>query len=157
MTSRVAGAGGRAPRDGFTLIEILMAMMVFLAGITGLFALMSTALAMHRDGLTAGQAVRRVDRVADELARQLAQGRHWNEADQRWIDVEPEALPDGGVYSVDWRARADGETVLALISIAADRKGLAAARPVPVLLPTGPGAAQASERWRQRARRRGPP
>jgi prepilin-type N-terminal cleavage/methylation domain-containing protein len=137
---------------GFTLIEILVAMTIFLAGMTGILALLSTALALHRDGLVAAQVSRQLDAVAITVQEQLAAGDHWSDDEQHMVDVAEARLPDGTTYAVHFVTRDDGLSVIAWIS-AADQPGrLPRATPVPYLMSTEPDAARAVERYRTRAR-----
>ena len=138
-------------RAGFTLIEILVAMMIFLAGMTGVLALMSTALSLHRDGLVAGRTTRELDGLAVRLAAELSAGVHLDPEDEgRLMDVAAARLDDGTVYAVSWVLQPDGEGVLALVSVAGHENDLARARPIPYLLTLAPRDEDAVATWRTR-------
>lgn len=137
-------------RQGFTLIEILVALMVFLAGITGLLALLTSALAMHRDGLSLADATGRIPDVAAIVARQIAAGEHLDPATGLWNDVPPVTLADGTVYSVRFVAGL-AATPVAELRVARSLKELPRARPVRVPLDLGPPAASVLERTRRGA------
>ncbi len=143
----------RSP-SGFTLIEVLMAMTIFLIGMTGLLALMSSALVMHRAGLAAGTSGHHVDGIAERLAVEVSAGDHWDDDAGDWIDVSSRRFDDGTYYSVSFEARPDGETVLVRVTAASDEAGLAGARPVPFLLTATPDPRESVAQWRARAVRR---
>ncbi len=149
---REQGRGGSERTSGFTLIEILAAMMIFLAGITGVLALMSTALAMHRDGLNAGGITRHMEEIADRVQGELSAGKHYDDVDGRMLDIPLGSLPNGTVYAVRFVLRADGEGVLALISVARHEKNLSRAGPTPYLLTLAPRVEDAVARYRARAK-----
>jgi prepilin-type N-terminal cleavage/methylation domain-containing protein len=151
QTDTAATAPGA--QKGFTLVEILVAMTIFLAGMTGILALLSTALALHRDGLVAAQVARQLDAVAVRVEAQLAAGDHWNDDEERMVDVELANLPDGTTYAVRFVSRGDGSTVVAWISAADQPARLARATPVPYLMSTEPDAARSVERYRALHRR----
>jgi prepilin-type N-terminal cleavage/methylation domain-containing protein len=122
-------ARARAQR-GFTLIEILVALMVFLAGVSGLLALLTTGLALHGQGLALSRATARLDEAGAELQRQVASGARWDAEKQAWTDVEAAQLPDGTWYSVVFLPAGADEPLFAELRVAATRKGLAGATPV---------------------------
>lgn len=139
---------GRARRAaGFTLIEILVALFIFLAGVGGILALMTTGLALHRDGLHLGRAARGLDDVAALLARELAAGRHVDGAGDL-LDVEPRRLDDGTWMSARLRPGRGEEPPLAEVRLAGSQAGLAAARPVRLVLPESLPPALELERLR---------
>jgi len=144
----------KAPRRsarGFTLIEILIAMMVFLAGIAGVLALFSTGLAMHRDGLAVSDGTRALDEVARRIEDEVRAGRNWDELNGRWRAIEAATLPDGRWWSASFTAehgRARKGTLLVQVRVAASREGLASARPVPLVVEPAPDRALAIERYR---------
>lgn len=115
---------------GFTLIEILVAMMIFLAGVSGLLALLTTGLALHGQGLALSKATAHLDAVGAELQRQLAAGERWDNERQAWTDVEAAQLLDGTWYSVVFLPPGVDEPLVAELRVATSRKALAAATPV---------------------------
>lgn len=128
MTGPARGAAG------FTLIEILVALFIFLAGVSGILALMTTGLALHRDGLQLGRAARELDDVAALLARELAAGRHVDGAGDL-VDVPPRRLADGSWIAARLRPGRGEEPPLAELRLAGSEAGLAAARVVRLVLP----------------------
>jgi len=139
---------------GFTLIEILVALFIFLAGVSGILALMTTGLALHRDGLQLGRATRQLDDVAATLARELAAGRHVDGAGDL-VDLEPRRLADGTWLSARLRPARGEEPPVAEVRLAGSAGGLAGARPVLLVLPEGLPPALELERLRA-ARQRAP-
>ena len=137
----------RAGVRGFTLIEVLVALFVFLAGVTGILALMTTALSMHRDGLQLGRATRQIDDVVAILQREFAQGQHRGN-DGQPQDVAPRRLADGSWTSLAWLPPRAEEPPVAEIRVAGTQAGLKTARPLRVVLPLGPLPAQEAERLR---------
>jgi prepilin-type N-terminal cleavage/methylation domain-containing protein len=115
---------------GFTLIEILVAMMIFLTGMTGLLALMTTGLALHRDGLVLARATADLDLIAARVEREVAAGMHWDAAREAWADVQAEQLPDGTWYAVHFRTPGVDEPQVVELRVAGSAKGLATARTV---------------------------
>ena len=146
-------AGVRGAR-GFTLIEVLVALFVFLTGVTGILALMTTALSMHRDGLQVGRATRQMDDVAALVQRELSLGQHRG-ADGVPQDVAPRRLPDGTWFSVDWEPQRGEEPPVAVIRMAGTQAGLKTARLLRVVMSDGPQVEQEAQRLRQ-ARARPP-
>ena len=143
------------PRQGgFTLIEILLAMLVFMAGVAGIYGLLSTALGMQRQGLEASRVTRRLEQVVFRLERELGQGLHVDTAEDRWLDVEAGSLDDGTWFRVRFPTDAPSEAegrVLVALSAAASRAGLDRARPVPYLLTPGPTTQEAVRAARERS------
>ncbi|MHC5212255.1 MAG: type IV pilus modification PilV family protein [Planctomycetota bacterium] len=137
---------------GFTLIEILVAMMIFLTGMTGLLALMTTGLALHRDGLVLSRATADLDGIAARIEREVAAGRHYDAEREAFVDVEAESLEGGTWYAVHFRTPGVDEPQVVEIRVAGSVKGLATARPVPRALGANPSAA-AIDRFRRRERR----
>jgi len=119
-----------AGQRGFTLIEILVAMMIFLAGVSGLLALLTTGLALRGQGLALSRATAHLDEAGAELARQVAAGERWDAERQDWVDVEAAQLPDGTWFSAGFLPQGPDEPLVAELRVAASRKGLAGALPV---------------------------
>ena len=120
----------RAGQRGFTLIEILVALMVFLAGVSGLPALLTTGLALHGQGLALSRATAHLDEVGAELQRQVAAGERWDAERQAWTDVEAAQLPDGTWFAATFLPAGADEPLIAELRVAASRKGLTGATPV---------------------------
>lgn len=138
----------RATRtDGFTLIEVLVALFVFLTAVTGILALMTTALAMHRDGLQLARATRQLEDVVGQVRRELSAGQHRGAEGQR-LPIAPWKLPDGTWCSVSWEPVRGEEPPVAAVRVAGSQAGLKTARAVRFVLPDGPLPAQAAERLR---------
>lgn len=75
----------RAASRGFTLLEIMAALIIFLAGVVGVLALFASALAMHRDATRQAVVAQAADEVRTEIDRiliDLAEG-----------DADLESLP----------------------------------------------------------------
>ncbi len=141
----------RSARSGFTLIEILVAMMVFLAGITGVLALFSTGLAMHRDGLSVAEGTRALDEVARRIADEVQAGRNWDASGGRWRAIEAAQLPSGSWWSAHFTGEQGRErkgTLLVQVRLASTRDGLFTARPVPIVVEPAPDRGQAIARYR---------
>ncbi|HZL99535.1 MAG TPA: prepilin-type N-terminal cleavage/methylation domain-containing protein, partial [Planctomycetota bacterium] len=138
---------------GFTLIEILVALMIFLAGVTGLLALLTTGLALHGQGLALSRATDRLDEAGAELQRQVAAGARWDAERQDWIDVEAAQLPDGTWFSAAFLPQGPEEPLCAELRVAASRKGLAAAVPVRRALDPGAIGWASVRRFQEAARR----
>ncbi len=146
-TARAAG--------GFTLIEILVAMLVFLAAITGILALMTTALAMHRDGLVAHEVTRSLEALTEQLQVEVSAGEHLDPETGAWVDVELRQLSARSVCRVRFESRADGTGLLAWVAVAASAAGLPAAQEMPVWLSAEPTAAETVRRYQRRRAARG--
>jgi len=140
----------RSGARGFTLIEILVALMVFLTGVTGLLALMTSALAMHRDGITLARATGDLDGIVARLRREVALGRHHDEASDAWTDIEAEELPDGTVYSVRFVPADKSGLLLAELRVAGNARNLPQAPVIRFVLSTDPLRADAVSRYRSR-------
>ncbi|MHC4845487.1 MAG: type IV pilus modification PilV family protein [Planctomycetota bacterium] len=138
---------------GFTLIEILVALMVFLTGVTGLLALMTSALAMHRDGITLARATGDLDGIVAKVRREVALGRHHDQVNDTWIDVEAASMPDGTVYSVRFVPAARNGLLLAELRLAGNERNLARAPVIRIVLPTDPLRAEAVMGYRSRRKR----
>ena len=150
------GPGDRhinACQQGFTLIEILLATLIFLAGVSGVYALLSTGLSMQQDGLELGRLERRLDQLVHHIELELSAGLHFDADSGGWVPVEAARLPDGTWYSVDFVGEEDdsGEgTLLATIRVAGTEAGLRVARPVGHALTPGQTQAGAIRAWRAR-------
>ncbi|MGQ0554237.1 MAG: type IV pilus modification PilV family protein [Planctomycetota bacterium] len=137
---------------GFTLIEILVALTIFVTAIGGILALMTTALAMHRDGLAAARVSSALEGVVGQLALEVAAGEHRAESrlgaegrlgaesspgtessQASWRDIPPTKNPDGLWYQVQFRVPAEGG-LLAEVKLAESQKALARAQAVTVPL-----------------------
>lgn len=138
-------AGGHPPRRGpagFTLVEVLVAMFVFLTGVTGILALMTTALALHREGLQVARASRQLDDVLASVQREVsATGTEAVEGAER-ADFPARRLQDGTWMAVHFLPPRGDEPLVAEIRLAGSQAALAAARPVRAVLSTGPPPAQ---------------
>jgi prepilin-type N-terminal cleavage/methylation domain-containing protein len=135
---------GSSASAGFTLIEILVAMLVFLTGVAGLYALLSTGLSMQQDGLQIARSGRRMEAVVQRLQQDLSAGR-------LRADVVAAPLADGSWYRATFLpVPGDGTASLVPLEIrvAASRKALDDALPVTRLLSNGPTMAQAVRAWR---------
>ncbi|MED5329686.1 MAG: prepilin-type N-terminal cleavage/methylation domain-containing protein [Planctomycetota bacterium] len=141
---------------GFTLIEILVALMVFMAGMAGVLALFSTGLKLHRDGQDVSYVTRHFDEVARTLEEDLAAGKHWNADKGGWDDVSATTLLDGTSYSAVLVGEQGNErhgSVLALIRMAPRPGGLLTSRPVPFVLDPTKGLGDAISDYRRRISR----
>ncbi len=127
----------RRARAGFTLIEILVALFIFMTGVLGVLALLTAGLALHRDGLQLARATRQLDDVGATLVRELAAGRHRG-AGGDLVDSAPFRLPDGTWFSVRFTDARGDEPALAELRLAGTAAGLASAAPVRLVLPDGP-------------------
>ena len=154
-----AGPRARAGRaqGGFTLIEILIALLVFLTGVTGLLALLTTALAMHRDGVTLARVSRDIDGVVAQLRREVAAGQHWDAEQESFVDVAGAVSPGGTAYAVHFLPSRGEQPVLAELRVAGSVKELPRARTLPVVLAPGPAREDAVRRFRERGRTDLPP
>ncbi len=97
-----AGAGRPARSEGFTLVEVLAAILVLSIGVTSLLAVMGTGLTTHRESdlrVQASDAVRLVE--ADLLSRLFA-GEQTG-ADPRDLENVPLTGRPGMRYSVKFR------------------------------------------------------
>jgi prepilin-type N-terminal cleavage/methylation domain-containing protein len=148
-----APAGERRGRRGFTLIEILVAMMVFVTGVTGLLALLTTALAMHRDGLTLARTTRDIDGVAERVRAEVAAGLHFDRQHGSWTPIDAASLPGGGVCSVRFREPAGGGPLIAEIRLAGSERELPRAKMVPCAISVEPSMELVVERYRSRRTR----
>ena len=140
---------GRTPaprQQGFTLIEILVAMLVFLTGVAGIYALLSTGLSMQQDGLEMSRAGRHVEEVVQLLQAQLEDG-------GLRADVQAATLADGTFYRMTYLAGQGGKSAsarLVEIRVAGTQKGLDQAAAFPYVLGAGPSMAEAVRAWRAR-------
>ena len=134
------------PQRGFTLIEILLSMMIFLAGVTGIYALLSTALGMQREGLDLARATRGVEGLVQQLELELSRGEHFDATLGSYADISVGQMPDGTYYAVAFFPEADNEaegTLLVRLRMAQRERDLATARPVSYVLTPGPEFADA--------------
>ncbi len=146
-----SGADTRASASrGFTLIEILVALLVFVTGVTGLLALLTTALAMHRDGLTLSRVTRDLDAVVAQVRREVAAGQHHDAEHDAFADVAATSLPDGTTYSVHFLPPRGDQPLLAELRVAGSSKELARSRPVTFAVPEGPPRSAEVLRYRTR-------
>jgi prepilin-type N-terminal cleavage/methylation domain-containing protein len=127
----------RAGSAGFTLIEVLVALFVFLTAVTGILALMTTALAMHRDGLQIASASRQLDDVVAQMRRELAAGKYRG-ADGERLPVAPFRLADGTWVSLGWEPAHGEEPPIALLRVSGTQAGLKTASILRVVLSGGP-------------------
>ena len=140
---------------GFTLIEVLVALFVFLTGVTGILALMTTALALHREGLQTGRATRQIDDVIARVQREIAEGGHRASNGEDYTDVPALRLPDGTWCSTHFLPPRGVEPLVAEIRLSGTQAGLAAARPVRVVLAEGPAPEKEVQRLREARTRAG--
>jgi len=165
MTRRHARAarGGRAGAraDGFTLVEVLVALVVFMTGITGILALLSTGVVLHRQGLDAVRTVHHVEDVVAALRRELVTDALYDPAERRWAGlrtgfdtrtgrfVELERVADDPALvavAVELVAEEGNEregTLLARVRIHPRVRELDEVAPIPYLLQPGPTVAEA--------------
>ncbi|HEX5009492.1 MAG TPA: prepilin-type N-terminal cleavage/methylation domain-containing protein [Planctomycetota bacterium] len=148
----VGSRGARA----FTLIEVLVALFVFLTGVTGILALMTTALALHREGLQAGRATRQIDDVIARVQREVAAGGHRAANGEDYADVPALRLPDGTWCAVHFLPPRGVEPLVAEIRLAGTQAGLQPARPVRAVLAEGPAPDQEVLRLREARTRAAP-
>jgi prepilin-type N-terminal cleavage/methylation domain-containing protein len=141
---------------GFTLIEVLVAMFVFLTGVTGILALMTTALALHREGLLVARASRQVDDVLAGVQREVSAAAALAPDGYVPVDVPARQLPDGTWMSVRFLPARGREPLVAEVRLAGSPAALAAARPLRAVLSTGPSAADEARRLRGARGRAGP-
>jgi prepilin-type N-terminal cleavage/methylation domain-containing protein len=135
---------------GFTLIEVLVAMLVFVTGVTGLLALLVTALALHRDGLNLARATRDLDALRAEVCAEVAAGGHRDAAREAFVDVTAAEFPGGLRYSVHFLAGDGVQPDRAELRLGASEAELRTAPPVVFVLPAGPPLGEAVGRWRAR-------
>ncbi|HTE05601.1 MAG TPA: prepilin-type N-terminal cleavage/methylation domain-containing protein [Planctomycetota bacterium] len=147
---------GSARSRGFTLIEVLVAMLIFVTGAAGLLALLVTALALHRDGLNLARAARDLDELRSTLVAEVAAGGHFDAQRGQWVDVASAELPDGTRYAVRFVPGDGVQPNRAELRLGASDAELAAAAPVILVLPEGPPLALEVARWRERASRPAP-
>jgi prepilin-type N-terminal cleavage/methylation domain-containing protein len=141
---------------GFTLVEVLVAMFIFLAGVAGIYGLLSTALGMQREGMGTARLARRVEAVVHQLEQDLSAGLHWDESAGVWVDVPAGRLLDGTLFSARFVPELGNEqlgTLLVELRLAATETALSRAAPVSCVLTPGPTpAAAARESLRSRKR-----
>ncbi len=133
---------------GFTLIEVLVAMFVFLTGVTGVLALMTTALALHREGLQVSRASRQLDDVLALVQREVAAELSREPAGAEPSAIAARRLPDGTWMAVRFLPARGEEPLVAEIRLAGSQAALAAARPVRAVLATGRSPAEEARRLR---------
>ena len=141
---------------GFTLIEVLVALFVFLTGVTGILALMTTALALHREGLQTGRATRQIDDVIARVQREIAEGGHRAANGEDYTDVPALRLADGTWCAVHFLPPRGVEPLVAEIRLAGTQAGLQPARPVRAVLAEGPAPAKEVLRLREARTRAAP-
>lgn len=150
--SEVAARGAA----GFTLIEILLAMLLFMAGVAGIYSLLSTGLGMQRSAMETARGTRSLEQIVWQLEQELSQGLHWDEGLGAWRDIEAAPFGEALFYSCRFAPEIGNErlgTLVASIAVAASEAGLASAEPVSYLLTPGPTAAAAVQEVRQRKNR----
>lgn len=138
---------------GFSLVEILVAMMIFLVGIGGILALLGTGLSLHRDGLSLAAGVREVDEIERRIAADVASGALWDEAEGGWQDVPPTRLPSGTWYDAALEPEIGNEregSVLVFVRIGGRTRDLPSARPLPLVVDPLPGVVDGAARYRRR-------
>lgn len=138
---------------GFTLIEVLLAMLIFIAGVSGVYGLLSTALGLQRSGLETAVATRALEGIVWQLEQELSQGLHWDDGLGLWRDIEAAPFAEGLFYSCRFSPEIGNErlgTLLASITVARSEAGLAGAEAVSYLLTPGPTAAAAVRGIRRR-------
>jgi prepilin-type N-terminal cleavage/methylation domain-containing protein len=145
----------RRGQRGFTLIEILVAMMIFLAGVGGLLALLTTGLALHGQGLALSRATSSLDAAGAELQRQVAAGERWDAERESWLDVEAAQLEDGTWWSAAFLRGGPDEPLVAELRVAGSRKGLPGAPAVRRAVDPTEVSWQAVHRFESRARPEG--
>ncbi len=148
-------------QQGFTLVEILLAMLVFLTGVAGLYALLGTGLSMQKDSLELSLLAGRRTAVRQLLEQQVQQrfladpralARN-GEQEAKLEDLLEAQLPDGSFYRVNFVAGSvDPEATLlkAEVRISGTRVGLERALPWTLFLDKGPNMASAIAVWRAR-------
>lgn len=142
--------------SGFTLIEVLLSMLIFMAGVAGIYGLLSTALGMQRAGTDTADLTRRLDELVWQLEQELGQGLHWDEGLGVWQDIESAAFGESLYYSCRFSPEIGNEqagTLVATIALARTEGGLAGAEPVSYVLTPGPTPAAAVREARQRKSR----
>lgn len=154
MTSKTprTPAAARASA-GFTLVEVLVAMFIFLAGAAGIYGLLSTALGMQREGLSGSRQGRRLDAVVLQLEQDLSRGMHWDAERSVWIDIPVGRLSDGTLFSARFVPETGNEaagTLLVELRLAASQAALPRARPVSWVLSPGLTPAAAARAASQR-------
>ncbi|MFT7463238.1 MAG: type II secretory pathway pseudopilin PulG [Pseudohongiellaceae bacterium] len=153
MSRRDTHRGRPVSSAGFTLIEILLAMLIFMAGVSGIYSLLSTALGMQRAGLELSESSRLLDQISWQLEQELSQGLHWDEEREAWEDISVQPLGEGLYYSCSFSSEIGNEregSLLAVITVAGSEAGLGAAESVSYLLTPGHTAAAAVRALRQR-------
>lgn len=142
----------RRSQAGFSLVEILVAMMIFLVGIGGILALLGTGLSLHRDGLSLAAGVREIDEVARRLSADVESGVLWDAAEGVWLDVEPTRLPSGTWYDAALEPEVGNEregSVLCWVRVAASARDLETTRPIPIVASPLAGVVEGARRYRQ--------
>ena len=148
-------ARARPGEAGFTLVEILLALLLFLTGVSGLYALLSTGVGMQREGVAVGRGVRRLEAVVLRLQQEIAEGQHLDEDAGGWVDIPAARLEDGTVYSVDFvadPARPTRGPLRALVRLAGREEDLDLVPPVGFVLDPGPTLGHAVRSWRRASR-----
>ena len=156
MTTRTATCRlVRRGAQGFTLVEILLALMILVSGVAGIYGLLGTALGMQRRGLDRGHLVRRTEAVVHQLEQDIAAGLHYDRSAERWLSVVAGELSDGTLYRVELvpeqGREADG-TLLARIQLGRRARDLPSAPVVSYVLSPGSALGPAVRAWDAAAR-----
>ena len=131
-------------------------MLIFMAGVAGIYSLLSTGLGMQRAGRETALGTRSLEQIVWQLEQELGQGLHWDEGLGTWTDIEAAPFSEALYYSCRFAPESGNErmgTLVAAIAVAASEAGLATAEPVSYLLTPGPTAAAAVQEVRQRKSR----
>ncbi len=144
----------KRPRNerGFSLIEILVAMLIFLVGIGGILALLGTGLTLHRDGLTLAVGVREADEIARRIEEAVESGEPWDAETRSWSRLEATRLSSGTWYDASFEPEIGNEregSLLAWVRVAGSVRALETARPVPIVVSPLTSLAHGARRFRQ--------
>ncbi len=110
----------RNSQDGFTLIEILIALMVLAVGLVGVFALFGLATATHRRGVDAQTVADLATTVFAEIEREFAR-----EEPQDFSNRKHPQFSQGFVYGAQFvqLGVAGGQTYLVRLTIGWQTRG----------------------------------
>ncbi len=128
-------------------------MLLFMAGVAGIYSLLSTGLGMQRSAMETARGTRSLEQIVWQLEQELSQGLHWDDGLGTWRDIEAEPFGEALFYSCRFAPEIGNErlgTLVAAIAVAASEAGLASAEPVDYLLTPGPTTAAAVQEVRQR-------